>query len=80
MSGGGGIRRKPSDLGPRTKPAAARVADTFVTPSSKQSQLTIRIDANVHKRFKLAATAADVSMGEVVETAILEWLSEHEKS
>jgi hypothetical protein len=76
---GGGIRRKPSDLGPRQpKPAATRVADTFVTPSSKQSQLTIRIDADVHKRFKIATTREDLSMGEVVETKIREWLSEHE--
>lgn len=72
----GGIRRKASDMGPRPS-KSTRVADTFVTPSAKQSQLTIRIDANVHKRFKLAATANDVSMGEVVETKILEWLREN---
>lgn len=70
----GGIKRKPSDLGPRPQTTQPRVADTFITPSSKQSQLTTRINESVHKEFKLATTADDVSMGEVVEMLIREWL------
>ncbi|ORM35526.1 hypothetical protein BFL43_09410 [Williamsia sp. 1135] len=65
-------------MGPRIKPAAAKVADTFIKSSGTQSQLTVRIDTNVHRRFKIATTTADVSMAEIVEDAIRAWLRDHD--
>ncbi|MCK8615277.1 plasmid partition protein ParG [Gordonia westfalica] len=46
--------------------------------STTQTKLTHRIDANLHRRFKLATTAAGVSMGDVLEELITDWLRENE--
>mgnify|MGYP001401720544 CR=1 FL=1 len=78
---GGPQRRTASDMGPRPVPAAtapSRGADGFVKPSTKQTQLTVRIDAALHRQFKLATTREGVAMGEVVEDAVRAWLKEHD--
>ena len=53
------------------------VATSFIRPSEggSQSQLTVRIDAGLHKQFKAATAIADQSMSEVIEDLIREWIS-----
>ncbi|MBT0568638.1 plasmid partition protein ParG [Williamsia sp. CHRR-6] len=53
------------------------VATSFTRPSDggSQSQLTVRIDAGLHKQFKAATAMADQSMSEVIEHLIREWVA-----
>lgn len=53
------------------------VAASFTRPSERgsQSQLTVRIDADLHKRFKAATAIADQSMSEVIEDLIRDWVA-----
>lgn len=64
---------------PAPRPARVSVADTFNRVSATQTKLTHRIDASLHRRFKLATTAAGVSMGDVLEELITDWLRENER-
>lgn len=72
--------RQPAPAAAESAPRATRVAvaDTFNRVSTTQTKLTHRIDANLHRRFKLATTAAGVSMGDVLEELITDWLRENE--
>lgn len=76
------IQRKTSDLLPRsvTAPATSKVSAGFVRSSDKLSQLTVRIDANLHRRFKAQTVTVDTSMSEVIETLITNWVSEQDQS
>lgn len=75
------IPKRNTNLGPRTKPAspaaqaetpaAPSVADSFIEPV--QSMLTVRIDANLHRRFKSTVAASGMKMRDVVEELLEDW-------
>lgn len=65
--------------GPSPASVPRSVAAGFkATPA--QPMLGVRIDAEVHKRFRLATVAAGLSMAVVVEELIIDWLREHEST
>ncbi len=70
--------KKPS--GDRTVVATSidspSVRDSFQRVTDHQRKFTVRLDANLHKRFKTAAAVEEVNMGVVVEQLIAQWLTD----
>lgn len=73
---------KRSNLGPPTKPiapadtpAAPSVADSFIEPT--YTMLTVRIEENVHRRFKTAAAAHGEKMRDIIEQLLEDWTRQH---
>jgi len=52
------------------------VRDSFQRVTDHQRKFTVRLDADLHKRFKTAAAVEEVNMGVVVEQLIAQWLNE----
>jgi len=52
------------------------VRDSFQRVTDLQRKFTVRIDSDLHKRFKTAAAVEEVNMGDVVEQLIAQWLDE----
>lgn len=72
-----------SKYGPPKRSASRRsMAEAFVPdqePAAPTKPFNIRIDKELHLRFKLHATKNDVSMREIIEDLMRDYLDKQEK-
>lgn len=67
---------KVNRFAPKKSAPAARVEDIFVSVPTRK--LTVDLDAELHKRLKLAATMQERSMRSILEECLSEFLDKNQ--